>query len=555
MGMTLRSIPRVAATLLALAFGPALAAPISPDPTGMWYDPSQPGWGLSVTQQGDTAFIVLLTYDANHNPEWFVASNVVDTGTFRNFLVGEIYAGTLYQTTGPAFSAPSDTTAFHAMPVGDIQIGYVQPTSNLSVTYTINGTTVNKVVTPQTWGSNSALLTGKYGGGFNGGIFIDSTPSCPLPTLLQGIPDFNIDTTTTPDALNLIWNQPNNVYCAVSGTYAQQGQFGTFGGPVMCAPGLVGAVATNMGTLSIARMTMGPGGFSGYLNYSSPVVGGSSCGVGGVIGGIERGSIPSAGAGSAPMMSPDPTGMWYDAAHPGWGIHVTQQGATIFAVIFVYDEAHTPRWYVASPVLDTGRTWNTSDGFSGSPGELYSGMLFRTTGAFFGNDTDSTSMNASAVGTFSMAYTADNPRTLSIRYNAGGTTVVKNVQAQTWRSNAAQLSGTYAGGVSISPCACFPELCDAPISSGLPLQITVMPGSSPSTVQLAWNAPVGACKYTATYSQDGQLGALQGPVACDGLASALPLTVTSVTIGASGFSGVANLPGYCPGSIGGVKNQ
>jgi hypothetical protein len=155
-----------------------------------------------------------------------------------------------------------------------------------------------------------------------------------------------------------------------------------------------------------------------------------------------------------------------------------------------------------------------------------------------------------------MAYTSDNPRTLSIRYNVGATTLVKSVQAQTWMSNAAGLSGTYAGGVSISPCVCFPEMCEAPISSGLPMQLTVTPGPSPSTVQLAWNpgTSTGACKYTATYSQDGQLGALQGSVACDGLSSALPLTVTSVAIGPSGFSGVANLPGYCPGSIGGVKN-
>lgn len=550
MGARLQAIRAAIVTTLCLMMAGAHAAPMTPDPTGMWYDPAQPGWGLSVTQQGDNIFAVLFVYDANHIPQWFVASNVVDTGHFANTLVGEAYAGPLYRTTGAAFTQPGDTTPLSATPVGSIQIGYVQPTGNLSVSYTVNGTTVNKVVTPQTWGSNSALLTGVYGGGFNGGIFIDSTPGCQPPALLQGIPDFNIDTTTTPDALRLTWSQPNNVYCTVSGTYAQQGQLGTFAGPVMCGPALPGAVPTNMGSLSIAQMTMGPGGFSGYVNYNSSVVDGGSCGVGGRIGGIERGSIPSA---QSPILSPDPTGMWYEAAHPGWGMNVTQQGGTIFAVIFVYDGANAPRWYVASQVLDAGRTWNASDGFSGIPGELHSGTLYQANGAFFGDETDTMAMHANAVGTFSMAYTSDNPRTLSIRYNVGEITVVKNVQAQTWTSNVARLSGTYAGGVSISPCVCFPELCDAPISSGLPLQIAVAPGPSPSTVQLAWNAPVGACTYTATYSQDGQLGAMQGPVACDGLPSALPLTVTNVTVGASGFSGVATLPGYCPGSIGGVR--
>jgi hypothetical protein len=550
----MRNLLRGIGWVFGLAFwsAQATAAAMTPDPTGMWYEPEQPGWGMSVTQQGDTVFAVLFVYDNNGLPRWFVASNIVDTGASPNFLVSEVHSGTLYQTTGPALLVPSDPAAFKVTAVGTIQLAYVQPTNNLSVTYTINGTTVSKVVAPQTWGSNAPTLIGKYGAAITGGIFIDSTPSCRPSTLLEDISDFNIDPTVDPDTFRMFWTRADNTECWVSGTYAQRGQFGSFAGPVMCAPMIVNAVSVGMGSLSVTQMTIGPGGFSGSLDYKLPDVSGNGCAVAGSIGGAQRGQP----GGNPAAISPDPTGMWYDPAHLGWGMNLTQQGATNFAVIYVYDNANAPRWYVASNVVDSGRAWSASDGFSGNPGELYSGTLYETRGTYFGS-TSPMQVTTSPVGTFSMAYTGDKPRALSVRYDVLGSAVVKTVQPQTFLSNIAQLSGTYAGAVVIHPCACFPELCDSPISSSAAMQITATPGPSPSALQLVWNlgSPIGACKYSATYAQDGQLGSLQGSVACDGNPSSLPFTVTNLTIGANGFSGVADLPGFCPGAIGGVKVQ
>ena len=75
-----RNILRILGTVVSLAIGTVQAAPMTPDPTGMWYDPANPGWGLSVTEQGETLFVALFIYDANHKPAWYVASNVVDSG-------------------------------------------------------------------------------------------------------------------------------------------------------------------------------------------------------------------------------------------------------------------------------------------------------------------------------------------------------------------------------------------------------------------------------------------------------------------------------------------
>jgi alpha-tubulin suppressor-like RCC1 family protein len=42
------------------------------------------------------------------------------------------------------------------------------------------------------------------------------------------------------------------------------------------------------------------------------------------------------------------TGLFWNAAEPGWGLHVTQRGPQVFAAWYTYDESGSPRWYVAS---------------------------------------------------------------------------------------------------------------------------------------------------------------------------------------------------------------
>lgn len=283
MKMMLRSIAFTLTTLVGLAAGPANGAGMSPDPTGIWYDPDQPGWGMSVTQQGDTVFVVLFVYDANHNPQWYVASNVVDTGTFVNMIVGEAFAGPLYRTTGPAFAQSTDTTTLGVTAVGTIQIAYVQPIDNLSVTYTVDGTTVAKTVQPQTWRSNASLLTGNY----SGGIFINSIAACQAPAPFQQASNFSVAPGSSPDSVSITWGTGLDTECVMNGTYAQSGQFGTLNGPVMCGP--APNPTANVGSLAITQMTISPSGFSGSLTYSN-----TDCGVGGTIGGVKHASSASA---------------------------------------------------------------------------------------------------------------------------------------------------------------------------------------------------------------------------------------------------------------------
>lgn len=43
--------------------------------TALWSNPADPGWGVAVSHQGDTAFAVLLTYDEHNRASWMVMSN------------------------------------------------------------------------------------------------------------------------------------------------------------------------------------------------------------------------------------------------------------------------------------------------------------------------------------------------------------------------------------------------------------------------------------------------------------------------------------------------
>ena len=68
------------------------------DYTGLWWNPQQSGWGLSLHQSPlHAVFGAFFVYNANGQPEWYTlqAGQWVDSVTWR---------GTIYRTTGPSFA-------------------------------------------------------------------------------------------------------------------------------------------------------------------------------------------------------------------------------------------------------------------------------------------------------------------------------------------------------------------------------------------------------------------------------------------------------------------
>jgi hypothetical protein len=534
----LRKAAAAAALAFTLVSGPGRAAGMISDPTGLWFDPAQPGWGLEVAQQGETAFAVIFTYDASHKPVWYVASNMAASTTdFPE--IPPAANGTLYRTTGPAFSAATfDPHGVAVTPVGTLQISYTNIVSRiLSVTYTIDGVQVSKILQPQTWSANAQDLIGQYSGGLTTLGPADSRcPAAPVPLPAPPQPaSFSVSAGSAPDHVNIAWGTGIDTACTVDASYSRQGVLATLTGPLACGP--IGNPTSVIGTLTVSEITANAAGFSGNARVDLPQP--SSCGYVETFGGV----LSQASARSG--MNPDPTGVWFRPDESGWGVILTQQGANIFAALFVYGADGKPAWWVASNVVDTGAPVNLL------VGEAFSGTLYSATGPYLGAP-DQAAFSATAVGTLRIAYVGGTDL-ISLAYTVDGVTVNKTVQRETWSSNAAFLSGTFTGGLFPLESACGNTGIFAPA----PVAFTATPGSG-SGVQLSWtDASAGACLLDATYTQAGQLATLAGPVQCGSAATPAGLvTISSASMSDTGFAGFTHFTGAnctSAGFVGGVK--
>ena len=117
----------------------------------LWFNPTEPGWGVNITHQGNTLFATLFTYDASGQPMWLVMSNGTLTGTG--------FTGPLYRTSGPPFNASPWTAATPAQ-VGTMT--FVPPSleeggTEATLTYTFNGVSVTKRIQRQVFGNVKPL--------------------------------------------------------------------------------------------------------------------------------------------------------------------------------------------------------------------------------------------------------------------------------------------------------------------------------------------------------------------------------------------------------------
>ena len=125
--------------LAASAAGAALAAHASTY-TDLYYDPQQPGSGMSLVQQSETAFITLFTYGADGKPTWLVA---VDAPVIAYASPGAlpVFSGTLYKTEGSYHGGPYDASRSKAVPVGQLGVEALDR-DRVRVHYTADGVTV-----------------------------------------------------------------------------------------------------------------------------------------------------------------------------------------------------------------------------------------------------------------------------------------------------------------------------------------------------------------------------------------------------------------------------
>ena len=111
---------------------------------GLWWASpaeSESGWGINFDHQGDVIFATWFTYDV-HGKAWWLSMTANKTAP-------GVYAGTLIQTSGPAFSAlPFDPSKVTRTPVGSGTLTFASAVGG-TFTYTVNGVTQSKPIVPQ----------------------------------------------------------------------------------------------------------------------------------------------------------------------------------------------------------------------------------------------------------------------------------------------------------------------------------------------------------------------------------------------------------------------
>ena len=100
---------------------------------------SESGWGINLTQEGQTIFGTWFTYDLDHTPMWLVV-------TAPQTAPG-VFSGTLYRTTGPPFNAvPFNPTDVAGTAVGTATFTFSDG-NDASFAYTVNGVSQVKAIT------------------------------------------------------------------------------------------------------------------------------------------------------------------------------------------------------------------------------------------------------------------------------------------------------------------------------------------------------------------------------------------------------------------------
>jgi len=122
-----------------------VAAPSRPltNYTGLWYNPQQSGWGLSLFQGAThVTFGLLFVYDAANRPEWYSLQGAHWTDS-------RTLAGTLFRTTGPALGGSFNASQVTYAQVGTATLDFTQPPGQegrARLTYSIGNTNVTTTV-------------------------------------------------------------------------------------------------------------------------------------------------------------------------------------------------------------------------------------------------------------------------------------------------------------------------------------------------------------------------------------------------------------------------
>lgn len=208
----------------------AFANTYTSDFSDLWWNENEPGWGVNVNHQREMVFLTFFIYGKDGRVLWYTgqASHVGQTP--QGALV---FTGGMYEFTGGSWFAG----VYNAANVSGRSAGTVSFTAYLdsaTLAYTIDGMSVTKVVTRQTFRNND--LSGGYAGQIK-----QVRSGCKTPYTNGDInSNVELNVTTTANTFLMTVRNPDSSVCTYSGNYVQNGRLGRSQGTYTCPGGVTG---------------------------------------------------------------------------------------------------------------------------------------------------------------------------------------------------------------------------------------------------------------------------------------------------------------------------
>ncbi|CAN5362120.1 hypothetical protein BH11PSE11_BH11PSE11_20540 [soil metagenome] len=217
---------------------------------GMWYNPSESGWGMSATQHSNKIFAAIYTYDAGGQPVWYVIPTcpIQTTGC-----TGEIYK--VVGATPPI--VPWNGAGKQVSSVGTVTFTFTTATTG-TFSFIINGVSGSKAITKDLFATGSTPPATDYTD-----LWWNADESGWGVALTHLFGNIFVTWYTYDANGNAIWYVASN--CTVAGNGCSGDLYQVTGGtPINTAWNGAGKVVLKVGTVTIAFTGSG----AGTMNYT-----------------------------------------------------------------------------------------------------------------------------------------------------------------------------------------------------------------------------------------------------------------------------------------------
>jgi len=232
-----RTVVATIAIACALAAPTAHAAATTNEVSDLWWNASESGWGIQLSQQHETVFATMYVYRPDGSPDFYVA--VLDPASTV------AWSGLVYRTSGPWFGGPFNPAAVTENVVGSMTFT-LKSFYNAELAYTIDGTPVVKTVTRMSF-ANDHVGGNYYGAATATALSGTCLSTGPVPVVVQfthagGVPFTGV--VATPAST-----------CTMTGSYGQRGRYGDVFGTYTCTNGESGTGAITSIAVTHATVT------------------------------------------------------------------------------------------------------------------------------------------------------------------------------------------------------------------------------------------------------------------------------------------------------------